>query len=56
MPTPDRSALPRDSAGWAHWLMGQQLPALSRTARAIAECAADDSRSGTELAAPNSRR
>lgn len=45
------SELPRGSAGWAKLLLGQQLPALSKTAQAIAECANADDSSGTELAA-----
>ena len=47
----DRPALPHGTAGWAKFLLGQQLPALSKTAQAIAACAKDDASSGAELAA-----
>jgi hypothetical protein len=47
----ERSGVPQGTAGWSKTLLGQQLPALARTAQAIADCARDDDSSGTDLAA-----
>lgn len=47
----ERSALPQGTAAWAKALLAQQLPALSRTAQGISECARNDDTSGTDLAA-----
>lgn len=46
-----RSALPQGTAGWAKALLAQQLPALSRTAQGISDCAGEDDTSCTDLAA-----
>lgn len=43
--------LPQGTDGWAKLLLTMQLPALSKTAQDIAQCAAKDSSSCTQLAA-----
>jgi GAF domain-containing protein len=43
--------LPQGTAAWTRALLAQQMPALSRTAQAIARCAANPDSSGAELAA-----
>ena len=51
MAGPESARLPRGTSAWAKLLLTQQLPALAKAAQAIADCAADESSSGTELAA-----
>jgi hypothetical protein len=46
----EHSGRPQGTTGWSKALLAQQLPALARTAQAIAECAHDDDSSGTDLA------